>query len=334
MEPGEVRSRGRPFQREMEEQDQKASSESGATAGESPRQAGGRAYRDPFDSAHRSEIIPTEPSTSKAARTTLSATAPPGSSPPVTAPVAPLGAGAPIEASPAPLGTASPITAPPAPKGADVAIAAPSVPPPTALPVPAPEAGPQPSMSAPAPAPSATEAVRDTKAELKHPSEPELSKDAVARADAEQLKVALKKSIAESLPGILPNIDVTVTADGVLISLTDDYEFGMFAIGSAEPRPATIVVMDKVAKILLPRTEPLIVRGHTDRRPYRNGGYDNWRLSAARAHMAYMMLTRGGVDEKRFERIEGYADRSLRIPEEPEAAQNRRIEILLRKQIQ
>jgi chemotaxis protein MotB len=47
--------------------------------------------------------------------------------------------------------------------------------------------------------------------------------------------------------------------------------------------------------------------------------------------MAYYMLVRGGVDEKRFERVEGYADRSLRVPADPEAAQNRRIELLLRK---
>ena len=108
---------------------------------------------------------------------------------------------------------------------------------------------------------------------------------------------------------------MVVTPDGVLISLTDDYEFGMFAIASAEPRPAMVVVMDKVAKILQARSEPLVVRGHTDRRPYRTATYDNWRLSAARAHMAYVMLARSGVDEKRFERIEGHADRSLRVAE-------------------
>ena len=128
---------------------------------------------------------------------------------------------------------------------------------------------------------------------------------------------AIKQAVAESLPGTPPNIDVAVTPEGVLISLTDDYEFGMFAIASADPRPAMIVVMDKLAKILHARPEPLVIRGHTDRRPYRTAAYDNWRLSAARAHMAYVMLARSGVDEKRFERIEGHADRSLRIAARP-----------------
>jgi chemotaxis protein MotB len=42
------------------------------------------------------------------------------------------------------------------------------------------------------------------------------------------------------------------------------------------------------------------------------------------------MLMRGGLDKQRFERIEGYADREPKIPSDPNAAQNRRIEILLR----
>jgi chemotaxis protein MotB len=92
-----------------------------------------------------------------------------------------------------------------------------------------------------------------------------------------------------------------------------------------------VVVMEKMAKILQQYRYPLIVRGHTDGRPYRSGNYDNWRLSTARAHMAYYMLVRGGIDDKRFERVEGYADRSLKVPNDPGAAQNRRIEILLRR---
>ena len=152
-----------------------------------------------------------------------------------------------------------------------------------------------------------------------------------ARAEASALETDIKGALQRALVGTLPNVDVTVVEDGVLISLTDAYDFGMFAIASAEPRPATVVIMENIAKILAPRPERLIVRGHTDGRPYRSQTYDNWRLSTARAHMAYYMLVRGGVDEKRFERIEGYADRQLKVPDSPEAAQNRRIEILLRK---
>jgi chemotaxis protein MotB len=75
----------------------------------------------------------------------------------------------------------------------------------------------------------------------------------------------------------------------------------------------------------------VIIRGHTDGRPFRSGDYDNWRLSSARAHMAYHMLVRGGLDESRVERIEGYADRALKLPDDPDAAENLRIDILVQE---
>ena len=47
--------------------------------------------------------------------------------------------------------------------------------------------------------------------------------------------------------------------------------------------------------------------------------------------MAFHMLLRGGVDERRIERIEGHSDRHLRTPKQPDAPENRRIEIVIRK---
>ena len=43
------------------------------------------------------------------------------------------------------------------------------------------------------------------------------------------------------------------------------------------------------------------------------------------------MLNRAGVREQRFDRIEGFADHRLKDPAHPLAAENRRIEILLRE---
>jgi chemotaxis protein MotB len=161
-----------------------------------------------------------------------------------------------------------------------------------------------------------------------------MRKEAQERAEQEErtkIEEEIRQAVQQAALGVVPNIDVTITEDGVLISLTDRFDFGMFRISSAEPRPETVVVMERIAKIIAPRAEALIVRGHTDGRPFKSGTYDNWRLSTARAHMAYHMLVRGGVGEQRFERVEGHADRSLKVPGDPGAAQNRRIEILLRR---
>jgi chemotaxis protein MotB len=152
------------------------------------------------------------------------------------------------------------------------------------------------------------------------------------QTEASNLLAELKKRLAGVAKAMLgPALDVEQTDDGLLISLTDRENFSMFAIGSAEPQRRLVKMMDVIAASLKNIPGPIIVRGHTDARPYRSATYDNWRLSSARAQMAYYMLIRGGLPEKRFERVEGYADHHLKDPAHPLAAENRRIEILVRK---
>ncbi|MFK4509919.1 MotB family protein [Bradyrhizobium daqingense] len=146
-----------------------------------------------------------------------------------------------------------------------------------------------------------------------------------------QLQSAIADALSDIKAGAGPAAEVRQVEEGLLISLTDDASFGMFAVGSAEPRPELIRVIDKIGPLLTKRQGLIIVRGHTDNRPYRSEAYDNWRLSTARAQMAYYMLVRAGVDAQRIEHIEGYADRRPKLPNDPAAAQNRRIEILIRE---
>lgn len=150
-----------------------------------------------------------------------------------------------------------------------------------------------------------------------------------AEAQAKAVGDDIKKAFL-ALGANIPNVDVKATPEGVLISLTDSAQFGMFAVGSAEPRPELVVAVQRVAEIVNGQPGAIVVRGHTDGRAYRSGTYDNWRLSAARAQISYHMLVRGGVDAQRVVAIEGRADRDLKIPDDPTAAQNRRIDILIK----
>jgi chemotaxis protein MotB len=127
-----------------------------------------------------------------------------------------------------------------------------------------------------------------------------------------------------------PAVSVKATADGVVINLTDDAAYSMFPVGSAVPDAKLVVLMEKIAGTIAARQGDVVVRGFTDGRPFHSDSYDNWRLSAERAHMAYYMLVRGGLDETRVVAIEGHADRSPKNPADPNAAENRRIEILLK----
>jgi chemotaxis protein MotB len=341
-----VRPRGEEFQRGNETEKHETGVGVGGDPDHSVRQATGRAYRDPFDPVLRSEIVPSEPAGGRAetlpARPKAATPEPVERQSLLETPEWSPGDGGKQRAerdakSSAKDGKGAEEAAKTArdetKKATDGAKAAGEE---DAAKKAAREAADRADAAGLEAAKSAKDGAADAtegeKAAKEGDAAKKAAREAADRADAAGLEAAIKQAIAEAVPGSVPHVDVKVVGDGVLISLTDDYEFGMFAIASAEPRPAMVVVMDKMARILAARSEPLIIRGHTDRRPYRTAAYDNWRLSAARAHMAYVMLTRGGIEEKRFERIEGYADRSLRVPDDPEAAQNRRIEILLRKQ--
>ncbi|WP_439408667.1 MotB family protein [Bradyrhizobium sp. DASA03076] len=146
-----------------------------------------------------------------------------------------------------------------------------------------------------------------------------------------QLQSAIADALSDIKAGAGPVAEVRQVEEGLLVSLTDDASFGMFAVGSAEPRPELIRVIDKIGPLIAKRRGMIIVRGHTDNRPYKSDNYDNWRLSTARAQMAYYMLVRSGIDAQRIEHVEGYADRRPKLPNDPAAAQNRRIEILIRE---
>ena len=170
----------------------------------------------------------------------------------------------------------------------------------------------------------------ETKVEKVEQPLPALSpKENLALKEAEQIKKELVEELA-TLGTKKPDLQVNATKEGVLISLTDSASFDMFDVGSARPRPVVVKLMEKVAVALKDFKGHIIVRGHTDGRPYRGNGYDNWRLSMARAQMAYYMLIRAGVEESVVERIEGYADRSLLNSGDSLSAENRRIEILLK----
>ena len=149
---------------------------------------------------------------------------------------------------------------------------------------------------------------------------------------SEQIREEIKERLAEKLgqaDQISESLSVQVTEDGVLISITDQFGFSMFQVGSAVPKGEIVLAMEEISNVLAERKGKVRVYGHTDGRPYAGDNYDNWRLSTARAHAARLMLGRGGLEEARVSQVVGFSDRILRTPEDPEADENRRIEILL-----
>ncbi|WP_262268017.1 MotB family protein [Microvirga yunnanensis] len=186
--------------------------------------------------------------------------------------------------------------------------------------------------------PSASNEGRDMQANGAAPDPgAQVSDNDANAATAADLKAAeLKREILKAVQPAKdttpqPHIEVRRTGAGTLISLTDDFDFTMFAVGSAEPHAKVVRAMAEIARILQSRPGKIVIRGHTDARPFKSANYDNWRLSQARAQMALYMLVRGGLSESRIVRVEGHADRDPKIPNNPNADQNRRVEILLQE---
>ncbi|RDL52885.1 Chemotaxis protein LafU [Ensifer sp. M14] len=154
-----------------------------------------------------------------------------------------------------------------------------------------------------------------------------LKQDAAAQAEA--LKAEITKELGGDAGKLAEGLVVTPAEGGLLVTISEQTDSQMFAVGSAVPQKELIMAMEKIGRLLSERQGAVAIRGHTDGRPFKDGTYDNWRLSAARAQSAYYMLVRGGLKEDRVSQITGFADRRLQIPGDPYAPGNRRIEILL-----
>lgn len=147
--------------------------------------------------------------------------------------------------------------------------------------------------------------------------------------EAEALKAEIEKELGGEAGRLLESLAVTPAEGGLLVTISEQTDAPMFAVGSAVPQKELVLAMEKIGRLLAERPGAVAVRGHTDGRPFKDGTYDNWRLSAARAQSAYYMLVRGGLKEERVKQISGFADRRLQVPNDPYAPANRRIEILL-----
>lgn len=155
--------------------------------------------------------------------------------------------------------------------------------------------------------------------------------EAARTGNPQQLARLIEKTVDDAGFPSIPGIQVTETPEGVLINISDNAEFEMFGVSSVRPTPELVVLLERIGTLLQARAEPIVIRGHTDSLQFRSDRNDNWRLSTARAQMAYYMLTRGGVPDDRFRRIEGHADNDLKNAADPTAGENRRVEILLLK---
>jgi chemotaxis protein MotB len=150
----------------------------------------------------------------------------------------------------------------------------------------------------------------------------------------EVLRAALTESFSglKELVGARDQVPITITDDGVLIEIIDKEKQAFFELSSATIKPVMRKILELIVKEIKDKPNKLVISGHTDARPYHTRSfYSNWELSAARALNTRHALQQLGLLPERFEQVVGYADRRLRLPDNPLSSENRRISILIKK---
>jgi chemotaxis protein MotB len=154
-------------------------------------------------------------------------------------------------------------------------------------------------------------------------------------AELQRVKAALDEAIRSDpeLAGLGDNLRVDRTSEGVRIQMVDQERRSMFPLGRALLEPYTVALMTKLATIIGRTGRQISLTGHTDAIPFKIGSLeDNWQLSSDRANASRRALIAAGLPAARIARVVGKADTEPLDPAHPDAAQNRRISIVLLRQ--
>lgn len=125
-------------------------------------------------------------------------------------------------------------------------------------------------------------------------------------------------------------IDIQVTSDGLRVMLYDRARKPLFVDNTAEFTEWGSFAMQSLAWMIDRQKFRVVIEGHT-----RKGldlpkpDYTAWELSADRANAARRALTYYAVDERRIERVTGYADTRPMPFQAPEAESNQRVTLSL-----
>jgi len=131
-----------------------------------------------------------------------------------------------------------------------------------------------------------------------------------------------------------PQLLLDMTPDGLRIQIIDKQNRPMFATGSAQMQPYMGTILRVLAPVFNQLPNPVSISGHTDAIRYATGEreYSNWELSADRANAARRELVVGGMHEDKVKQILGWSSSINLIKDNPDAAVNRRISLVVLNQ--
>lgn len=127
-------------------------------------------------------------------------------------------------------------------------------------------------------------------------------------------------------------VKVEITKEGLRIELIDSINDIFFEVGTSQPKPEAIKLLENISAFLQRSPNKVVIEGHTDSRPYsgEGKGYSNFELSSERANAARRVLVLSGLPAGRVDEVRGYADTRLIDKNDPFSAVNRRISIVIK----
>ena len=172
-------------------------------------------------------------------------------------------------------------------------------------------------------------------AEASEQAEAERLEEMLAQHEEQQFaeaEEALREAIeaVPDLKGMIDNLVIDQTPEGMRIQIVDEEGKSMFPSGSAEmfdhTRKLIALVVDAVKQL----PQQVAIKGHTDAAPFINEqGYSNWELSTDRANSSRRALVAAGLPPQRISSVVGLADTEHLDTEDPLSPRNRRISIIL-----
>jgi chemotaxis protein MotB len=155
----------------------------------------------------------------------------------------------------------------------------------------------------------------------------------VSKNDMNRLKEKLQQAM-RSMPEfnqLKDQVKMTVTGEGLRVELLETDRGMFFESGSATPSHNGEDLLLLMAKELSQLPNQLLIEGHTDAKPFSGARqYSSWELSTERANSARRLMEANGLRNGQIVQVRGFADRQLRLPEDPNNPSNRRVTVIVK----
>lgn len=144
----------------------------------------------------------------------------------------------------------------------------------------------------------------------------------------DQLQMAVRQM--SDFEKLKSHIEMTVTAEGLRIELSESASGTFFDSGSAKLNTDGAGLLATLAQELGKLPNKISIEGHTDSQPYApSATYGNWELSSDRANAARRVMQANGVRTDQVMQVRGFADQRLRKADAPLDPSNRRISLIV-----